>query len=61
MSGEPSYFKGRLAALKPIIREAFLWVGRGVLKKNISDFSKLTVMPEALEKVESMLLMDQAS
>ena len=59
--GAPRYFEGRMAALKPRIQAMFLWAGSGVLKQNISNFYWLIVMPEALEKVESMFLMDLAS
>ena len=61
IKGAPRYFVGRVDALKPKIWAMLLWVGSGVLKKKISDFSWLMVIPEALEKVESMFLMDLAS
>ena len=47
--------------MKSSIMEMFLWVGKGVLKKKISDFSRLIVIPEDLEKVESILLRDLVS
>ena len=56
MRGDPRYSEGRVAILKFRMREILHWVGRGVLKKKISNFSWLMVMPEALEKVERMLL-----
>ena len=56
MRGAPRYLEGIVAILKFRMREILRWVGRGVLKKKISDFSWLMVMPEALEKAERMLL-----
>ena len=56
MRGAPRYLKGTVAILKFRMWEILHWVGRGVLKKKISSFSWLMVMPEALEKVERMLL-----
>ena len=56
MRGAPRYLEGIVAILKFRMREILRWVGRGVLKKKISNFSRLMVMLEALEKVERMLL-----
>ena len=47
--------------MNPKILEIFLSVGKGVLKKKMLDFSRLIVMPKALEKVESIVLKDLAS
>ena len=59
--GALRYFEGRVAILKLRTRAMFLWVGIGVLKKNISDFSWLSVIPEDLEKVVRMCLRALAS
>ena len=56
MRGLPRYFEGRVAILKLRTWAMFLWVGIGVLKKNLLDFSWLIVIPKALEKVERMCL-----
>ena len=56
MRGDPRYLEGRVTILKFRMQEILRWVGRGVLKKKISNFSWLMVMLEALEKVERILL-----
>ena len=52
--GAPNYFEGRVEEVKPKMRELLHLVIVFVLKKKICEFSRLIVVPEALEKVRKM-------
>ena len=51
IKGMPRYLDGRELLLKPSIVEMWCWIGGGVLKKKIRDFSLLHSSPEASKKV----------
>ena len=59
--GMPRYLDGRELLLKPRISVMWRWIGGGVLKKKIWDFSLLHSRPEAAAKAWRMSRMVLAS
>ena len=58
INGKPSYLDGRELLVKPRRSKMCLWIGGGILKKKIWDFSLLHSSPEASKKVWSISWME---